>query len=75
MKARIQLEGINLLIRGIFMVRLQTGLARFHRILQTAMGWTNSHLYLFEINGRRIAKYLVNFTYVVYKESVLIILL
>jgi hypothetical protein len=29
-------------------------LAKFHGVLQTAMGWTNSHLHCFEIGDRRI---------------------
>jgi hypothetical protein len=29
-------------------------LAKLHRVLQDAMGWTNSHLHCFEIEGRRI---------------------
>jgi hypothetical protein len=28
-------------------------LAQLHRVLQEAMGWTNSHLHCFEVDGRR----------------------
>ena len=31
-------------------------LAKLHRTLQDAMGWTNSHLHCFEVAGRRIGR-------------------
>ena len=49
---RVQLRDIEPPIWRILRVRPQTRLARFHKILQTAMGWTNSHLHLFEVDGQ-----------------------
>ena len=33
-------------------VPAHTSLKRLHKILQIAMGWTNSHLHLFKVNGK-----------------------
>lgn len=46
---RVQLQEIEPPIWRILWVRPQTRLARLHKIIQTSMGWTNSHLHLFEI--------------------------
>lgn len=48
---RVQLRDIEPPIWRVLRVRPQTSLARLHKILQKAMGWTNSHLHLFEIDG------------------------
>jgi hypothetical protein len=48
---RVQLRDIEPSIWRILRVRPQTSLARLHKILQKAMGWTNYHLHLFEIDG------------------------
>ena len=49
---KVQLRDIEPPIWRILWVRPQTRLARLHKILQKAMGWTNSHLHLFEIDGK-----------------------
>ena len=49
---RVQLRDIEPPIWRELRVRPQTSLARLHKILQKAMGWTNSHLHLFEIDGK-----------------------
>lgn len=49
---RVQLRDIKPPIWRILRVRPQTSLSRLHKILQRAMGWTNSHLHLFEIDGK-----------------------
>ena len=49
---RVQLRDIEPPIWRILRVRPQTSLSRLHKILQKAMGWTNSHLHLFEIDGK-----------------------
>ena len=49
---RVQLRDIEPTIWRLLRVRPQTRLARFHKILQKAMGWTDSHLHLFEIDGK-----------------------
>ena len=49
---RVQLQEIEPPIWRVLKVRPQTSLARFHKILQKAMGWTNSHLHLFQIDGK-----------------------
>jgi hypothetical protein len=51
-EVRVQLRDIEPPIWRILRVRPQTRLARFHKILQKAMGWTNSHLHLFQIDGK-----------------------
>lgn len=48
---RVQLRDIKPPIWRVIRVRPQTSLSRLHKILQKAMGWTNSHLHLFEIDG------------------------
>ena len=48
---KVQLRGIEPPIWRLLRVRPQTQLPRLHKILQKAMGWTNSHLHLFEIDG------------------------
>lgn len=50
---KVQLKDIEPPIWRILRVPSRTSLLRLHRILQRAMGWTNSHLYLFEVDGKR----------------------
>jgi hypothetical protein len=47
---KIQLQSIQPPIWRIIRISPQTGLPKLHRIIQKAMGWTNSHLHLFEID-------------------------
>ena len=49
---RVQLRDIEPPIWRVLRVRPQTSLSRLHKILQRTMGWTNSHLHLFEIDGK-----------------------
>ena len=49
---RVQLRDIEPPIWRTLRVRPQTSLSRLHKVLQKAMGWTNSHLHLFEVNGK-----------------------
>jgi hypothetical protein len=51
-EVRVQLRDIEPPIWRILRVRPQMRLARLHKILQKAMGWTNSHLHLFEMDGK-----------------------
>jgi len=51
-EVKVQLQDINPPIWRLLRVRPQIRLPRFHKILQKAMGWTNSHLHLFEIDGK-----------------------
>ena len=48
----VQLRDIEPPIWRILRVRPQTSLSRLHKILQRAVGWTNSHLHLFEIDDK-----------------------
>ena len=48
---KVELKEIEPAIWRILRVRPQTSLSRLHKVLQKAMGWTNSHLHLFEIDG------------------------
>jgi len=49
---RVQMRDIEPPVWRILRVRPQTSLSRLHKILQRVMGWTNSHLHLFEIDGK-----------------------
>ena len=49
---RVQLRDIESPIWRILRVPSRTSLLKLHKILQRAMGWTNSHLHLFEIDGK-----------------------
>jgi len=49
---KVTLRGIKPPIWRRVQVSSGTTLSKFHQILQTAMGWTNSHLYQFEVEGR-----------------------
>ena len=49
---RVQLRDIEPPIWRILRVSSRTSLLKLHKILQRAMGWTNSHLHLFEIDGK-----------------------
>jgi len=49
---KVELKEIEPPIWRIIQVPSRTSLLRLHRVLQRAMGWTNSHLHLFEIDGK-----------------------
>lgn len=49
---KVQLQDIEPPIWRLLRVRPQTSLSRLHKIVQKAMGWSNSHLHLFEIDGK-----------------------
>ncbi len=51
----VTLEGIQPPIWRRLDVSAAVTLARFHEFLQAALGWTNSHLHMFEIGDERIA--------------------
>ena len=50
---KVELQEIDPPIWRVLQVPSRTSLLKFHRILQRAMGWTNSHLHLFEVDGKR----------------------
>lgn len=50
---RVQLQYIKPLVWRRLHVPSRTSLLKFHEILQQAMGWTDSHLYLFEVGKER----------------------
>jgi hypothetical protein len=50
---KVELREIEPPIWRVLRVPSRTSLLRLHRILQRAMGWTNSHLHLFEVDGKR----------------------
>ena len=50
---KVELLEIEPPIWRVLQVPSRTSLLKFHRILQRAMGWTNSHLHLFEVDGKR----------------------
>ncbi len=49
---KVELKEIEPAIWRVLRVRPQTSLSRLHKVLQKAMGWTNSHLHLFEIDSQ-----------------------
>ena len=52
---KITLDGITPAIWRRFLVSSNTTLDRLHDTLQIVMGWTNFHLHMFEIYGRRLS--------------------
>ena len=50
---KVELQEIEPPIWRVLLVPSRTSLLRLHRILQRAMGWTNSHLHMFEVDGKR----------------------
>ncbi len=53
---KITLQGTKPPIWRRVLVDKTTTFEKLHHIIQIAMGWTNSHLYEFEINGYRITE-------------------
>ena len=49
---KVELKGIEPPVWRTLQVPSRTSLLKLHRILQRAMGWTNSHLHRFEIDGK-----------------------
>ena len=50
---RVELKGIDPPVWRMLQVPHRATLHRLHEVLQVAMGWTNSHLYLFHM-GRKV---------------------
>lgn len=48
---KVTLEDIEPVVTRTLQVPVDTRLDRLHLILQAAMGWTNTHLYMFEADG------------------------
>ena len=53
---KIELKEIEPPIWRVLQVPSRTSLLRLHRILQRTMGWTNSHLHLFDVDGKLYGK-------------------
>src|SRR5258708_3271167 len=49
---KITLQGLRPAVWRRFLVQSDLDLYRFHTILQTVMGWTNSHLHLYRIGEK-----------------------
>jgi len=49
---KVALKEVEPPIWRVLQVPPRTSLLRLHRILQRAMGWTNSHLHLFDVDGK-----------------------
>jgi len=49
----VQLQYIDPPIWRILRLPSRTSLLKFHKILQRTMGWKNSHLHLFDVDGKR----------------------
>jgi hypothetical protein len=52
---RIHLIGTEPLVTRTFKVSAKTTMYELHHIIQVVMGWTNSHLYQFNVEGQVIA--------------------
>jgi hypothetical protein len=52
----ISLQYIDPPIWRTVLVPPRTNLHKFHKIIQRAMGWRNSHLYIFEVDRERYAE-------------------
>jgi hypothetical protein len=66
---RVQLQEIEPPIWRQLRVRPQTSMARLHRILQKAMGWTNSHLHVFKIGDKEYGEGDFNWDFEVHDYS------
>ncbi len=53
---RVELTGIAPPVWRMIQVPHRTALHGLHQVIQVAMGWTNSHLYLFHVGGRRYSE-------------------
>jgi hypothetical protein len=53
---KVSLKEIRPSIWRVIQVPSDTNLRRMHKILQTAMGWENTHLYLFTVDGNRYSE-------------------
>jgi hypothetical protein len=53
---RISLDGIEPAIWRRVLVSASASLRRLHGVIQKSMGWTNSHLHMFEIDGRQLGR-------------------
>lgn len=53
---RISLDGIAPAIWRRVLVPASVTLRRLHNVIQKSMGWTNSHLHMFEIDGRQLGR-------------------
>jgi hypothetical protein len=49
----VSLREVEPEIWRVLLVPESASLAKLHAVIQRAMGWTNSHLYQFEINGQQ----------------------
>ena len=53
--SKIHLIGTEPLVTRTFKVSAQTTMYELHHIIQVVMGWTNSHLYQFNVGEQVIA--------------------
>ena len=57
LRLHISLRDVEPEIWRTLLIRESASLAHLHTAIQRAMGWTNSHLYEFEISGQRFTDY------------------
>ncbi len=55
LRLRVSLRDVAPEVWRTLVVRESASLAKLHDAIQRAMGWTNSHLYEFEIGGQRFS--------------------
>jgi len=50
---KVVIQGIDPPIWRLLQVPPRTSLKKLHRILQKAMGWSDYHLHLFRVDGKK----------------------
>ena len=66
---KVEIQRIDPPIWRLLQVPPRTSLKRLHKILQIAMGWTDSHLHLFKVDGKEYGDLISEWDFEVLDES------
>ena len=66
---KVEIQRIDPPIWRLIQVPPRTSLKRLHKILQIAMGWTNSHLHMFKVDGHEYGEPNPEYDFEVLDES------